>query len=130
DRELLPRTEIVVARPRRASEFPENLSQEFESELGDPESVAMIDPLIRPLGEPGYASYQLIRNVLAAHASESSFCVIHDERRPDLREAWFQVMAAVRSAELRVRMKVLTWQELSAFVPDELQRFLDEKYGI
>lgn len=130
DRELLPRTEIAVTRPRRASEFPENLSQEFESELCDPEMVSVIDPLIRPLGEPGYASYQLIRNVLAAHAAGSSFCVIHDERRPDLREAWFQVMAAVRSAELRVRMKVLTWQELSAFVPDELQEFLDVKYGI
>ena len=37
----------------------------------------------------GYAGYQLIRNVLAAYAQEGSFCVIHDERRPDLREAWF-----------------------------------------
>lgn len=130
DRELLPRTEIATARPRRASEFPENISQEFESELGDPERVAIIDPLIRSAGEPGYASYQLIRNVLAAHPAGASFCVIHDERRPDLREAWFQVMAAVRSAELRVRMKVLTWQELAALVPGELQEFLDMKYGI
>jgi hypothetical protein len=130
DRELLPRTVIATTRPRRASEFPENLSQEFESELGDPEQVAVVDPLIRPAGEPGYASYQLIRNVLAAYADGSNFCVIHDERRPDLREAWFQVMAAVRSAELRVRMKVLTWQELAGLVPDELQKFLDLKYGI
>jgi hypothetical protein len=130
DRELLPRTKIVAARPRRASEFPENLSQEFESELGDPERVSHIDPLIRPAGELAYASYQLIRSVLAAYASGSSFCVIHDERRPDLREAWFRVMAAVRRAELRVRMKVLTWQELAAIVPGELQEFLDLKYGI
>jgi hypothetical protein len=130
DRKLLPRTEIATVRPRRASEFPENLSQEFESELGDPEGVAMIDPLIRPAGEPGYASYQLIRNVLAAYAARASFCVIHDERRPDLREAWFQIMTAVKSAELRVRMKVLTWQELAGLVPDELQEFLDLKYGI
>ena len=43
---------------------------------------------------PGYASYQLIRNVLAAYATGCSFCVIHDERRPDLREEWFQIMAA------------------------------------
>jgi hypothetical protein len=130
DRELLPRTEIATARPRRASEFPENLSQEFESELGDPEQVAVIDPLIRPSGERGYASYQLIRNVLAAYAAGSSFCVVHDARRPDLREVWFQVMAAVRSADLRVRMKVLTWQELARLVPDELQEFVDLKYGI
>ena len=80
--------------------------------------------------EAGYASYQLIRNVLAAYAEGCSFCVVHDERRPDLREAWFAVMAAVRSAEMRVRCKVMTWQELAALVPEELQDFLDIKYGI
>jgi hypothetical protein len=39
-------------------------------------------------------------------------------------------MAAVRSAELRVRLKVLTWQELAALLPAALQEFLDLKYGI
>ncbi len=43
---------------------------------------------------------------------------------------WFEVMAAVKSAELRVRLKVLTWQELAAHLPKELQEFLDVKYGI
>jgi hypothetical protein len=62
-----------------------------------------IDTIFRPPGEPGYAGYQLIRSVLAAFAAECSFCVIHDERRPDLREQWFEVMAAVKSAALRVR---------------------------
>ncbi len=80
--------------------------------------------------EAGYASYQLIRNVLAAFAAGSSFCVVHDARRPDLREAWFEVMAAVKSAEMRVRLKVLTWQELAALLPAELKEFLDVKYGI
>jgi len=56
--------------------------------------------------------------------------VVHDERRPDLREAWFQVMAAVKSAEMRVRCKVMTWQELTPLLPEELQEFLDVKYGI
>lgn len=130
DRDLLPRAEIATARPRRASEFPEHVSQEFESLLGEPEAHSLIDPVLRPAAEPGYASYQLIRNVLAAHATGCSFAVLHDERRPDLREAWFQVMAAVRSAHLRTRLKVLTWQELSAFLPHALQQFLDVKYGI
>jgi len=130
ERELLPRARIATARPRRASEFPENLSQEFESELGDPERMATIDPVIAPPAEPGYAGYQLIRNVLAAHAAGACFCVLHDERRPDLRDEWFEVMAAVKSAELRVRLKVLTWQELAAYLPEELQAFLDGKYGI
>jgi hypothetical protein len=80
--------------------------------------------------EVGYGGYQLIRNVLAAYAKGCSFCVVHDDRRPDLREAWFAVLAAVRSAELRVRLSVLTWQELAEHLPEELQGFLDWKYGI
>jgi hypothetical protein len=81
-------------------------------------------------GDDAYAGYQLIRNVLAAYAQGCSFCVVHDERRPDLREAWFEVMAAVKSAEMRVRLKVLTWQELAPMLPEDLQEFLDLKYGI
>ncbi len=127
---LLQRAEITTVRRRDASEFPENQSQEFESLVGDPDSFAVVNPGFCAAGEPGYASYQLIRNVLAAHAADCSFCVIHDERRPDLREAWFRVMAAVKSAELRVRLKVLTWQELAALLPDPLQEFLEVKYGI
>jgi hypothetical protein len=130
DRELLPRVEIPTTRWMRASEFPENDSQEFESVIGDPESISAVDTAFRPPGEPGYASYQLIRGVLAAHATDTNFCVLHDERRPDLREEWFGVMVAVKSAALRVRLKVLTWQELAALLPVELQEFLDVKYGI
>jgi hypothetical protein len=130
NRELLPRAVIATARWMRASEFPENDSQEFESIVGDPETISRIDSTFRPPGDPGYASYQLIRGVLAAHASECSFCVLHDERRPDLREEWFSVMAAVKSAAMRVRLKVLTWQELAAFLPVPLREFLDLKYGI
>ncbi len=39
-------------------------------------------------------------------------------------------MSAVKSADLRVRLKVLTWQELAALLPAALQEFLDLKYGI
>jgi hypothetical protein len=130
DRDNLSRVEIETSRWMRASEFPENNSQEFESIVADPALVSSVDTSFRPPGEPGYAGYQLIRSVLAAYATECSFCVIHDERRPDLREQWFQIMAAVKSAALRVRMKVLTWQELAALLPASLQEFLDVKYGI
>ena len=130
DRDRLPRTEIPTSRWLRASEFPENDSQEFESIVADPALTSSIDTVFRPPGEPGYSGYQLIRSVLAAYASDSSFCVIHDARRTDLREEWFQVMAAVKSAALRVRLKVLTWQELAALLPVALQDFLDVKYGI
>jgi hypothetical protein len=78
----------------------------------------------------GLQSYQLVRNVLAAHHGNCSFCVMLDARRPDLLEAWFAVMACIRIVDLRLRCKVLTWQELAEALPGKLQRFLQEKYGI
>jgi hypothetical protein len=77
-----------------------------------------------------YVSYQLIRNVLAAYSANSSFCVMLDARRPDLLEAWHEIILCVRLAELRTRCKVLTWQELSAALPPGLRKFLEAKYGI
>jgi hypothetical protein len=77
-----------------------------------------------------YASYQLIRNVLAAHALSMDFCTLFDARRPDLMEDWYGIARCVRSAALRARCKVLTWQELASCLPAALQRFLIAKYGI
>lgn len=134
-RELLPRLEIRTARRRTAAEFAEEFTQDWEG-AGDEDVARTFQAGIverarqQEPAEPGYASYQLIRNVLAAYAQGCSFCVVHDERRPDLREGWFRVIAAVKSAEMRVRLKVLTWQELAAALPEMLQVFLDAKYGI
>ena len=83
-----------------------------------------------PQDARGFLSYQLIRNVLAAHHGHCPFCVMLDARRPDLREAWFAVMSCIRIVDLRLRCKVLTWQELAEALPGKLQRFLQEKYGI
>jgi hypothetical protein len=74
--------------------------------------------------------YQLIRNVLAAYTHEASFCVLLDARRPDLLESWYAVMRCVRPLAIRLRCKVLTWQELSTALPEPLTEFLDRKYGI
>ena len=139
--ESLPRVGLRAQRRREAVEFAEEFTQEWEEteRSPDPESGAVSREYQMGLVEqswiatpavPGYASYQLIRNVLAAHAHGCSFCVVHDERRPDLREAWFSVMAAVKNAALRCRLKVMTWQELAALLPADLQEFLDQKYGI
>ncbi len=76
------------------------------------------------------SSYQLIRGTLAAHATEGAFCVFCDARRPDLVEGWYKVMRAVRRSELRCRLKLLTWQELAAVLPEDLQQFIAAKYGI
>lgn len=83
-----------------------------------------------PQSREKYESYQLLRNVLAAHALNASFCVLCDARRPDLVESWYAVMRCVKPVDLRLRCKVLTWQELSEALPDGLQTFLEEKYGI
>jgi hypothetical protein len=75
-------------------------------------------------------SYQLIRGVLAAHGSSSRFCVLCDRRRPDLVEAWYRVTSAVKIYELRCRLQLLTWQELATALSDEVQKFLQAKFGI
>jgi hypothetical protein len=77
-----------------------------------------------------YVSYQLIRNVLAAHALNLDFCTLLDARRPDLIEDWYDIVRCIRSATLRAKVKVLTWQELSICLPSALQSFLSVKYGI
>ena len=94
----------------------------------DLEEVFDVESL--PLAGERFISYQLIRNVLAAHAIGASFCVMLDARRPDLLESWHTIIGCVRYAELRTRCKVLTWQELSIALPRGLQKFLEEKYGI
>jgi hypothetical protein len=81
-----------------------------------------------PLGT--VQGYQLIRNVLAAFASDASFCVLCDGRRRDLIEIWYSVLAAVQRNSFTWRLKLLTWQELSTALPQDLRQFLDQKYGI
>ena len=128
DRDLLPRAPIAISRRKQSIEFPEDYSQEEVRVAAEDWTPHVWE--VPPQTIDGYASYQLIRNVLAAYATGASFCVMYDERRPDLREAWFEVMAAVNNAALRVRLKALTWQELSATLPEGLQDFLSRKYGI
>jgi hypothetical protein len=84
-----------------------------------------------PRAKKKYVSYQHIRNVLAAHALALDFCTLLDARRPDLIEDWFLIVRCIRSATLRARCKVLTWQELtSSCLPGALKNFLSVKYGI
>jgi hypothetical protein len=90
----------------------------------------VFDSNMLPKARGQYLSYQLIRNVLAAHALGASLCVLLDARRPDLVEAWYAVMRCVKTSDLRSRCLVLTWQELSQTLPGALQRFLQDKYGI
>lgn len=137
----LPRVEVITARRRQATEFAESFTQEWEETdavsadeasaiAGEFHAGLVAEAEAMASREIRYEGYQLIRNVLAAFAQGASFCVIHDERRPDLREAWFCVMRAVHNAQLRTRLKVLTWQELAGALPGYLRAFLEAKYGI
>jgi len=136
ERDLLPRVEMRTARRRAAVEFAEEFTQEWEAAAPQDDTAREFQAAIvaraweAEPAEAGYAGYQLIRNVLAACAEGCSFCVVHDARRPDLREAWFDVMKAVKSAEMRARCKVMTWQELAGLAPEGLRGFLEGKYGI
>lgn len=77
-----------------------------------------------------YISYQLLRSVLAAYARRYSFCVLVDDRRPDLIDAWYAVMRCVKPVALRTELKISTWQELAEAAPRPLRAFLAAKYGI
>jgi hypothetical protein len=77
-----------------------------------------------------FLSYQLLRNVLAAHALQCSFCVLVDARRPDLADAYCEVVKCVRPAGLRTKLRIATWQEVSQWAPPKLRAFMAGKYGI
>ena len=89
-------------------------------------------PATRPVAEAQqpFQGYQLVRNVLAAYASETSFCLLTDARRGDLIDMWYAVLAAVHHTGFTWRLKLLTWQELAGALPGTLQEFLIAKYGI
>ncbi|HKT50070.1 MAG TPA: hypothetical protein VJV96_07215 [Candidatus Angelobacter sp.] len=106
----------------------QNAPAELVASYRDLEEVFEVSAL--PRSGDRYISYQLVRNVLAAHAGGLSFCVMLDARRPDLLEAWHAIMRAVTPVDLRTRCKVLTWQELSNTLPRALRQFLRLKYGI
>jgi hypothetical protein len=90
----------------------------------------VFEPDLLPSSNGVFRSYQLLRCVLAAEHLEMSFCVLCDHRRPDLIEDWYQIVRSVHSAELRCRLKIITWQELSVCLCKTQQKFLETKYGI
>jgi hypothetical protein len=134
DRKLLDRTEIdmrlgnlLVEAKLTEADFqfaPMRLIERYPlfNEVFDREALEVT--------RRGVRSYQLIRGVLAAHAEQSRFCVMLDARRPDLIEAWYAVIRAVRSYQLQSQLRLLTWQEIAATLPPQLATFLESKYGI
>jgi hypothetical protein len=83
-----------------------------------------------PVSGGMFLGYQLVRGVLAAALRDSAYLVLLDERRADLQEICYRVLCAVRRADTRSRLRLLTWQELATALPPQLQTYLSEKYGI
>ena len=102
--------------------------QDLVARYRDLETVFDVQRLV--IHNQRFRSCQLIRGALAAHAHQACFVVFCDQRRQDLIEDCFATMSAVRSAELRCRLSVLTWQELAHALPQKLNIFLAEKFGI
>ena len=89
----------------------------------------VFDVAALPQTTQAYQGYQLIRNVLAAAAHGYHFVLLCDGRRPDLLHEWWQVHAAIRAADLRMKCRFLLWQEVTEACPGPLQEFLQVKYG-
>src|ERR1700686_4183677 len=76
-----------------------------------------------PQTQTHFASYQLLRNVLAAYALGCSFRLLVDARRPDLVDAWYAIMKCVKPVQLRTELRISAWKELAHAVPQQLRTF-------
>ena len=89
------------------------------------------DAHMLPQTSESYLHYQLIRGVLSAFAEQGiRYCVICDARRPDLIDAWFTVVRAVKLECLRSQLQLVTWQEIAGTLPQSMRAWLAGKYGI
>lgn len=68
--------------------------------------------------------------MLAAHLLGFRFKLICDERRDDLIDAVCSVLSTVRDPDLLANRGIVTWQEVAHCVPEALQSFLLDEYGI
>ena len=83
-----------------------------------------------PKNGRGFGGYQLVRGLLAALRHDRHYLVLVDGRRQDLQEQCFQVLSAARTAEVRCRLRLRSWQELAGALPSLLQKFLADRFGI
>jgi Restriction Endonuclease associating with ARP len=77
-----------------------------------------------------FQNYQLIRGVLAAYSTGGSFCLLCDARRPDLIEQWYSVVRTVSNCDLRCRLLLITWQEITHALSKSLRQLLQVKCGL
>jgi hypothetical protein len=103
-------------------------SEEIVRRYRDLPKVFEVNALARSEGK--FTSYQLIRNVLAAHQRGGRFVLLCDRRRPDLIEHWERIRERIQDSDLQARCRQISWQQIAARIPAPLQKFLEDKYGI
>lgn len=77
-----------------------------------------------------YCNYQIIRNILAAAQHGKRHMLICDERRPDLLREYMMTASCIRDESVRMRCRVVFWQEIARVAGRELATFLASRYGI
>lgn len=75
-----------------------------------------------------YINYQLIRNILTAYKYSYRFILLIDETRIDLIRSLFNVVKAIKIADLRMKISFITWQELANKCGNHLKDYLSQKY--
>lgn len=77
-----------------------------------------------------FCNYQIIRNILAATQYGKRHKLICDERRSDLVREYMMTVSCIRDERVRIRCRVVFWQEIGRVAGRELATFLASRYGI
>jgi hypothetical protein len=74
------------------------------------------------------SNYQLIRNIVTAKKYGYKFHLLIDDSRTDLRNEFDKVKNSIIDKSLANSIELITWQQISTCVSDDLKEFLTEKY--
>lgn len=74
------------------------------------------------------SNYQLIRNLVTAKKYGYKFHLLIDESRTDLRNEFDKVKKSIIDKSLANSIEIITWQQISTCVSDDLKEYLTEKY--
>lgn len=94
-----------------------------------PEMESIFDLSLLTVGD-SVKHYQLLRNIFAAYKTEKNFVLLFDYRRPDLMQAFLEVIKSIRKDHLRQKCGFITWQEIAQTLGKDLRNFLKLKYSI
>jgi len=77
-----------------------------------------------------YDNYQIIRNLLASAQHGRKHILLCDERRTDLVRRYMTTVSCLRDVGLRMKCRVVFWQEVLTECGESLRQWIEEKYGM